>query len=157
MKSWSRLPVPREHRRVFRSDLRAHGRIPAAAQAAGNTSWSAKAWNRQAGGMPAVTLVKPSARLLSLAEGEQAAAMRAEGASARKIARVLGRAPSTITRELAEGTHPDARRYKASVAHRRAEQRLARPKPGKLASNPALAAWVSECLGGHEPGTGKAR
>src|SRR5690606_25299347 len=69
----------------------------------------------------------------------------------------LGRAPSTITRELAAGTHPDARRYKASVAHRRAEQRLARPKPGKLASNPALAAWVSECLGGHEPGTGKAR
>jgi IS30 family transposase len=65
---------------------------------------------------------------------------------------VLGRAPSTITRELAAGTHPDVRRYKASVAHRRAEQRLARPKPGKLATNPALAAWVAERLAGNRPG-----
>jgi transposase, IS30 family len=107
--------------------------------------------------MPDVSLTKSTGRLLSFAEREEIALQRAEGASARQIARVLGRAPSTITRELAAGTHPDVRRYKASVAHRRAEQRLARPKPGKLATNPALAAWISERLAGHEPGTGKAR
>lgn len=104
--------------------------------------------------MPDVSLLQPSGRLLSFAEREEIALLRAEGASARQIARVLGRAPSTITRELAAGTHPDAPRYKASVAHRRAEQRLARPKPGKLASNPALTAWVAERLAGNHPRTG---
>jgi IS30 family transposase len=157
MKSWSRLPVPREHRRMFWWELRAHGRIPVAAQAAGITTWSAQAWIRKAGGMPDVSLVKPSGRLLSFAEREEIALLRAEGSSARQIARVLGRAPSTITRELAAGTHPDVRRYKASVAHRRAEERLARPKPGKLASNPALTAWVSDRLAGRRPGTGTVR
>jgi transposase, IS30 family len=157
MKTWSRLPVPREHRRAFWRDLRAHGRIPVAAQAAGITTWSAQAWIRKAGGMPDVSLVKPTGRLLSFTEREEIALQRAEGASARQIARVLGRAPSTITRELAAGTHPDVRRYKASVAHRRAEERLARPKPGKLASNPALAAWVSDHLAGNRPGTAMAR
>jgi IS30 family transposase len=139
---------------VFWRDLRVHGRIPAAAQAAGITVRQAQDRIRQAGGMPDVSLVEPSGRLLSFAEREEIALQRAEGASARKIARVLGRAPSTITRELAAGTHPDAARYKASVAHRRAEQRLARPKPGKLASNPALTAWVAERLAGNHPGTG---
>ena len=111
--------------------------------------------------MPDVSLTQPTGRLLSFVEREEIALQRAEGASARQIARVLGRAPSTITRELAAGTHPDVRRYKASVAHRRAEERLARPKPGKLASNPVLAAWVADRLAGNRPdaspGAGKSR
>jgi IS30 family transposase len=144
---------------MFWWDLRAHGRIPVAAQAAGITTWSAQSWIRKAGGMPDVSLTKPTGRLLSFAEREDIALLRAEGASARQIARMLGRAPSTITREIAAGTHPDARRYKASVAHRRAEERLARPKPGKLAGNPALTAWVADRLAGNHPrtDTGKAR
>src|SRR5215218_9898488 len=101
MKSWSRLPVPREYRRAFWSGLRAHGRIPVAAEAAGITVRQAQDRIRQAGGMPDVCLTVPSGRLLSFAEREEIALLRAEGASARRIARVLGRAPSTITRELA--------------------------------------------------------
>jgi transposase, IS30 family len=125
-----------------------------AAQAAGITVRQAQDRIRQAGGVPDVSLVEPSGRLLSFAEREEIALLRAEGASARQIARVLGRAPSTITRELAAGTPRDVRRYKASVAHRRAEQRLARPKPGKLASNPVLTAWVADRLAGNHPRTG---
>src|SRR5215213_5085142 len=61
-------------------------------------------WFREAGGMPPSTLApssKPlSGRYLSLAEREEIALWRVQGHGVREIARRLGRAGSTISREL---------------------------------------------------------
>lgn len=60
----------------------------------------------------------------------------AAGEPAHAIARELGRAPSTITREIKRSG--GRARYRALSAERRACERLARPKQGKLARCPRL-------------------
>ncbi len=81
---------------------------------------------------------------LSLAEREEISRGLAAGMSCRAIADLLGRAPSTISREvLANGGRG---RYRAAVADREAWTRAARPKATKLASSPALAALVAAKL-----------
>src|SRR3954471_6173271 len=61
-------------------------------------------WFREAGGMPPSRLApsaKPlSGRYLSFAEREEIALLRAQGQSMQEVARRLGRAASTISREL---------------------------------------------------------
>ena len=56
----------------------------------------------------------------------------------------LGRAPSTVSRELAR--NGGRRRYRAHHADRAALRRGRRPKPSKLAENPVLRAVVEEKL-----------
>jgi len=81
---------------------------------------------------------------LSLAEREEISRRVAAGHSIRSIAAFLGRAPSTISREL---TRNGGRgRYRANVADRAAWNRAKRPKRCKLAENPALARIVAEKL-----------
>ncbi len=81
---------------------------------------------------------------LSLLEREEISRGVAAGDSLRMVAARLGRAPSTITRELARngGRH----RYRAHHADRTAWHRARRPKPSKLAENPVLRALVEEKL-----------
>lgn len=55
---------------------------------------------REAGGMRDVSTVPLSGRLMSFVDREEIALLRAQGAGAREIAKSLGRAPSTISREL---------------------------------------------------------
>ena len=50
--------------------------------------------------MPLVSLVPRSTRYLSFAEREEIAILKAEGAGLREIARRIGRAPSTVSREV---------------------------------------------------------
>ena len=69
----------------------------------------------------------------------------AAGESMRCIAVRLGRAPSTISRELTR--NGGRRRYRAHHADRAAVRRARRPKPSKLAENPVLRAVVEEKLG----------
>ena len=57
-------------------------------------------WFREGGGMPPISLAPRSARYLSLAEREEIAILRAQGAGVRDMARRLRRAPSTVSREL---------------------------------------------------------
>ncbi len=85
-----------------------------------------------------------SPRHLSLLEREEISRGVAAGDSLRMVAARLGRAPSTITRELARngGRH----RYRAHHADRAALRRAKRPKPSKLAENPVLRAVVEEKL-----------
>ena len=67
-------------------------------------------WFAQAGGMSPMDLGEPSGRYLCLAEREEIAIGRARGHGVRQIARELGRAPSTISREIARNSlvrHPD--------------------------------------------------
>jgi IS30 family transposase len=81
---------------------------------------------------------------LSLAEREQIAVGVARGDSARAIAQRLGRAPSTITREL--GSNGGRNGYRACDADARALAHARRPKVAKLASSPRLRVIVEDGL-----------
>jgi IS30 family transposase len=71
-----------------------------------------------------------SARALSLGEREEISRGLAAGASCRAIACGLGRAPSTITREVAAGGRGG---YRALRADEHAQRRSLRPRVCKLA------------------------
>ena len=77
-----------------------------------------------------------AARMLSLAEREEISRGLARGASLRSIACSLGRAASTVSRELRR--NGGAERYRATTADRRAWDRALRPKPCKLAMHKPL-------------------
>jgi IS30 family transposase len=81
---------------------------------------------------------------LSFAEREQISRGLAAGKSLRVLARGLGRAPSTISREVARSG--GRRRYRALAAERHAVERLRRPKPTKLSRRPRLRQAVEEGL-----------
>ena len=81
---------------------------------------------------------------LGFAEREEISRGLAAGRSLRAIAAGLGRAPSTISREVA--AHGGRDRYRAGAADQGAWLRATRPKTCKLATNPALAAIVAEKL-----------
>jgi IS30 family transposase len=95
--------------------------------------------------MPDVSLDEPSGRFLSPHEREEIAVRHAAGSSARQIAAVLDRSPSTISRELARNRADDGR-YKPLVAQARAETRARRPKESKIAAHPRLRAWLENKL-----------
>ena len=63
----------------------------------------------------------------------------------RQIARELGRAASTVSREVARNSLSRGR-YRAVAAQRRAEDRARRPKTAKLAGNEELRGWVQAGL-----------
>jgi IS30 family transposase len=78
----------------------------------------------------------PAPGRLSAEEREEILLGLARGTSMSEIARSLGRAPSTITREVA--ANGGAVRYGAWKAHCRAEASSRRPKPAKLAHRPLV-------------------
>jgi len=82
-----------------------------------------------------------SALALSVAEREEISRGIAVGLSIRAIATQLGRAPSTISREIRR--NGGRRQYRANQAEEAAWQRAHRPKRCKLAQNPALARIVA--------------
>ena len=81
---------------------------------------------------------------LSLAEREEISRGLAAGEPVREIARRLGRAPSTVCREVA--ANGGGGRYRACAADRRAVRLLHRPKPAKLARCPGLREVVESKL-----------
>jgi IS30 family transposase len=81
---------------------------------------------------------------LSLAEREEISRGIASGESVRGIAARLGRAASTVSRELRR--NGGRRGYRAAEAERRAWQRARRPQRCKLARSPRLAALVAAKL-----------
>lgn len=85
-----------------------------------------------------------SPRVLSSAEREEISRHLAADVTLRHIARTLGRAPSTISREVQR--HGGRRRYRARVADAAAWQQAQRPKPCRLATHPALRACVTQKL-----------
>ena len=109
---------------------------------------------RKAGGMPPAMFrssAKPlSGRYLSLAEREEIALLNAQGHSLREIGRRLGRAGSTISRELDRiaATHGSGMAYRATTAQWHADRSARRPKPTKLARNVVLRTYVEERLAG---------
>src|SRR3954471_11260876 len=109
---------------------------------------------RKAGGMPPAMFrssAKPlSGRYLSLAEREEIALLNAQGHSMREIGRRLGRAGSTISRELDRNaaTHGGKMAYRATAAQWHADRSARRPKPTKLARNAALRTYAEDRLAG---------
>ena len=81
---------------------------------------------------------------LELIEREEISRGLAQGCSLRQIARALGRAPSTISREIAR--NGGQRRYRAFYAYRSALKRALRPKECLLARHERLRQVVSQRL-----------
>jgi IS30 family transposase len=84
---------------------------------------------------------------LTLAEREEISRGLACDLSLRAIAARLGRAPSTISREV--NRNDGLQHYRASRADEAAWDRTRRPKPCKLASEPALSRIVASKLRSH--------
>ena len=144
----------REDRRRFWAAVAAGRSSEVAAIEAGVSPAVGTRWFREAGGMPPKSLApsaKPlSGRYLVFAEREEIALCRAQGQGIREIARRLGRAASTISRELRRNaaTRGGGLEYRASTAQWHAERAARRPKRAKLATNAALRTYVQECLSG---------
>jgi IS30 family transposase len=86
-----------------------------------------------------------SSRFLSQEERIEIADLRREGLSIRQIAERLGRAPSTISRELRRNSSTGGG-YRPFDAHRQATARRARRHRRRLATNPELHELVAELL-----------
>ena len=83
---------------------------------------------------------------LSLEERIEIAFRLDRGEGVRAIARAVGRAPSTVSRELRRNVSSSPRRYRAVPAHALAMRRAPRPKPRKLARGSRLRAEVARLL-----------
>lgn len=81
---------------------------------------------------------------LTLAEREEISRAIALDQSARSIARLLGRSPSSVSREISRNGGYD--RYRAAPADEQTWNRARRPKRCKLAINPWLRRAVAEKL-----------
>jgi transposase, IS30 family len=120
-------------------------------------------WFSQAGGVvPVYVTQQSSGRYLSFAEREEIHAGVERGESIRLIARSLGRAPSSVQRELRRNMWHQMYRarhwrphglpvtkpwnYRPSQAQARAERMARRPKPAKLATHLALRGLVQAKL-----------
>ena len=121
-----------------------------AAVAVGASAAAGSRWFRDRGGMPTFMLDPISGRYLSFEEREEIALLKAQGVGVREIARRLGRAPSTISRELRRNaaTRGGKLEYRASVAQWKADLMARRPKTAKLATNVQLREYVQERLSG---------
>ena len=140
----------REHRvRFWEAIARGASSVDAATEAGVLPSIGVR-WFRKGGGMPPLTPAPLSGRYLSFEEREEIAVLLARGRGVREIARQLGRAPSTISRELQRNAALRTGRpeYRASTAQTHADRRARRPKPAKLAVNPELRRYVQDRLAG---------
>ena len=164
--------------RCGRAPLRSPGRPPAARRENYQRFWASIAagrstedaaldagvsppvggrWFRRAGGMIPFHFSqssKPlSGRYLSFAEREEIAILRVQEHGVRAIARKLGRAPSTISRELRRNaaTRSGGLEYRATTAQWHADRSLRRPKPAKLVENEIAAPLCARaaCRCGH--------
>jgi transposase, IS30 family len=131
-------------RRAFWRSVREGLPTVAAAKRAGVSQGRGFRWFRQCGGVSPVELSEPSGRYLNLTEREEIACGRERGESMRAIGRRIGRAASTISREIDVNGQP-GRPYRAVAAQAAAERRARRPKPRKLA-DPQLHARVQKDL-----------
>jgi IS30 family transposase len=155
LRSPGRPPVThQEHRRRFWAFIAAGLSSEDAAMEVGVSQPVGFRWFRQAGGMAPSHLSpssKPlSGRYLSFAEREEIALWRAQGLGVREVARRVGRAASTISRELRRNaaTRHGNLDYRATTAQWHAERAARRPKRAKLAANPVLRTSVQDRLAG---------
>src|SRR3954454_21158968 len=140
----------REHRVRFWEAIARGASSENAAVEAGVLPSIGVRWFRKAGGMPPLTLAPVSGRYLSFTERQEIAVLLAGGCGVREIARQLGRAPSTVSRELQRNAAVRSGRpeYRASTAQTHADRRARRPRPAKLAVKLELRRYVQDRLSG---------
>lgn len=155
MRSPGRPPVARrEERRRFWGAIAAGLASEEAAAVSGVSQAVGTRWFREAGGMPPATFApfaKPlSGRYLSFAEREEIALLRIQGCGVREVARRLGRAASTVSRELRRNaaTRSGGLGYRATTGQWHSDRSARRPKPAKLTMNAALREYVQDRLAG---------
>ena|SRR5438132_8710880 len=154
------IPTRRELKRQFWLAVSGGESSKEAAATVGVGGRTGEKWFRQGGGVaPSHLYVEPTGRYLNLAEREEIFVGVERDESIRQIARRLGRAPSTVLRELRRNmrhryrarTVLDRHRgrtrllpwdYRPSTAQRSSDARAARPKPAKLATQRALREYV---------------
>ncbi len=156
----------RQERRRFWEALRAGADRTEATMAAGVPDGTTRRWFHQAGGvLPPNVAETASGRYLSFSEREEIFAGVERGESIRQIAKLLGRAPSTVLRELRPNmrhqlyrsrsrlrANPDGKRrtqpwnYRPSWAQERMKRLASRPKTAKLAKNARLRELVQAKL-----------
>jgi IS30 family transposase len=150
-----RPPVPVEVQRRFWDGVSAGLPVIDAGAACGVSRPTAqRLFSRSGGVMPA--LRHPRVPIgqggrLTFTEREELACLRAAGQGVRAIARVLGRSPSTISRELSRNTGPRGV-YRASTAQQRADANAragGHARPAKLARDRRLREEVQTRLHQH--------
>jgi lambda repressor-like predicted transcriptional regulator len=87
-----------------------------------------------------------SGRYLSLLERQRIATLRRQGLGVRAIARELGRAAWTVSRELHRNHARHDRAYDGDLAHDRARQWARRPRSGRLLADAQLRQLVQAKL-----------
>jgi transposase, IS30 family len=137
--------APRVVRERFWELVRAGLGVADAGLAAGVSSSKAWAWFKAAGGVKGNGAGPVSGRYLSVAEREEIAVGLAAGQSLRVIAARLGRAASTVSREVRRNSR-GAGCYRAVAAEGQAQARAARPKMARLAGNERLRGLVQQRL-----------
>lgn len=156
MKSPGAPSLRREVQRAFWREISTGITTEEAALAVGVSHAVGARWFRHGGGMSPMDLGPPVGRYLSFSEREEVAILRAQGCGVRDIARRVGRAPSTISRELRRNaaTRGGKLEYRASVAQWKAELVAQRPKTAKLVANERLRDYVQDRLSGavRDPG-----
>ncbi len=151
----------REEKRRFWELIRAGANQTEAAVAVGVARQVGGRWFHQAGGvLPPSVPETSSVRYLSISEREEIFAGVERGESIRRIAKAVGRAPSTVLRELRPNMRHQLYRsrsafsqrrsrpwtYRPSLAQERAKRLASRPKTAKLAKNPVLRELVQAKL-----------
>lgn len=150
MKSPGKPSLRRDVERLFWRKVAKGLTSEGAAVAVGVSQAAGSRWFRERGGMPTFLRTPLTGRYLSFEEREEIALLKAQGAGVREIARRLGRAPSTISRELRRNAATRAGKldYRASVAQWKAELVARRPKTAKLVENEQLREYVQQRLSG---------
>src|SRR4051794_16264088 len=139
-------PIPIEKRELVFSLLRRGVRVGQIEGATGVSRRSVGRLLASLGGMPRPIGAEYDARYLTHVERHEIARLHDTGVSVRRIAVGLKLAPSTISRELRRNVDPRSGHYLPEAAHGFAWQRQRRPKPSKLARNPALRGQVQALL-----------
>jgi transposase, IS30 family len=138
-------PAPRVVRERFWERVRSGLGVRDAGLAAGVSESKAWAWFKAAGGVKGNGAGPVSGRFLSVGEREEIAVGLAAGLSLTAIAAGLGRAVSTVSREVARNSR-GPEHYRALAAEGQAQARAARPKTAKLAGNDRLRGYVAQRL-----------
>lgn len=131
-------PMPAEQRDLIHSLLRRGCRRGEIAVRAGVSERTVYRVLARLGGMARPIDVEYDRRYLTRDERYEIARLDDLGWSVRKVAARLGRAPSTVGRELRRNRHGPSGHYLPEHAHTAAWRRQRRPKPSKLSRSPRL-------------------
>lgn len=150
------MTIPRARVLQFWELVRAGSSIENAATGVGVAVATGRSWFREAGGvLPPIVNEPSSGRYLSVQDREKIFSGVEQGLSMRKIARSVGRAPSTVKRELnrnmrtkyrhrqihggiRKASNPAHKGYTPSAAQMNADRNASRPKVALLAGNARL-------------------